>query len=441
MPHDILENVWRRYLKASEILRLEDKIIKELLSFKGEYSADISGKVGGKDERLKAIRVWHRGPLTDCVRKGGNRYMKGITVKSLKSHAAEMSIKCLEHELPYAGAKGGVAVDPDECAPQELEDITYTFVDELNERRMIGPFLDVPAPDIGTNQLIMFWMAERYKYLHRGEACVRAVVTGKPVKIENAYVGGIHGRTEATGFGLNVALDELKNPRYSIINLGSKPTMAIQGFGNVGIYTALFAHQKGYRIIAIADKFGGVFNGDGLDLTSLIEHTKLQKPSTVAGFRKGEPITNAELFELSCDVLAPCAMEEVITPENAGRINAKVILEGANGPTTPEADEILENNNIVVIPDIYANSQGVVTSFFEWAWNTNYFDPRLPVKNDKNRVLGAGEVMMRKTGAEIVERKKKYNVSLRLAAYILALEKVELMRIRRIPEYAVEILK
>lgn len=440
MPRDVLENVWKRYLKAAEILKLEDKIVKELVSFKMRFATDLEATVGGVSERLKAVRVWHRGPLTDCIRKGGNRYTKGITLGSLESHAAEMSIKCWIHQLPYAGAKGGIDVDPDKCSPEELEKITYKFIDELDERNAIGPFLDVPAPDIGTNSLIMFWMAERYKYLHRKEPFGKAVVTGKPVKIENAYVGGIHGRTEATGYGLIEAIDELAKPQYGLYTLPQEPTVAIQGFGNVGMYAALFAVKKGYKVIAISDKFGGVINEKGLPINTLIEYAKSKKPMTVEGFPGIASISNKELLELPCNLLLPCAIEEVITSDNADKVRAKVLGEGANGPTTPEADLILEEKGIVVIPDIFANSKGVVTSYFEWALNTNYSDKRLPKGDDKDSVLAAGEKMMRKAAMEITERAKKHKVSLRHAAYILALEKAELLRIRRIPEYAARIL-
>ena len=440
MPKGILENVWKRYLRAAEILGYEDEIIEELTSFKGCHSMDIDATVGGRKKRLNAVRVWHRGPLTDAIRKGGNRYMEGVTLDSLQSHAAEMSTKSWLHELPYAGAKGGIDVDPHKCTPEELEEITYKFVDELNEVNMIGPFRDVPAPDIGTNSLIMFWMAERYKYLHRGEPFVKAVVTGKPVKIENAYVGGIHGRVDATGYGLCIVLDELKKLGCLPKNIHERPIVVIQGFGNVGMHAALYAQRLGHQIIAITDKFGGVYRGVGLDIPALIKYALAQKPTTVAGFPGTEPITNEVLLGLPCDYLLPCALEEVITADNANGVQAKVIIEGANGPTTPEADSILEEKGVMVVPDILANSMGLVVSFFEWAMNTDHKDPRLPKRNEKGTVLGAGEKMMRNAVAGVVERAKKHNVLLRPATYIDALEKAELLRIRRIPSYAAKVL-
>lgn len=439
MPKNILENVWDRYNKAGKVLKFEDRLMQELVSFKMRLSFDLDATVRGKPRRLKAVRVWHRGPLTDCVFKGGNRYRHGITMGALESHAAEMSPKCWIHELPYGGAKGGIDVDPNQCTSEELEEITYKFVDELNERNAIGPFRDVPAPDMGTNPLIMFWMSQRYSYLHRGEPFVKAVVTGKPVKLQNAYIGGIHGRIEATGYGLQIALSELRKPAYRLFSLPPKPTAIIQGFGNVGANFASLAKFFGLKITAVADEFGGVFNGDGLDIPALVAHARSHRPATVKNFPAGEDLSPADFFEIPCDILVPAATEEVITSANVNRIRAKVILEGANGPTTPEADEILNDRGLTVIPDIYANSGGVVVSFFEWAKNINLSDQRIPIKNEPRAVLGSMEKMMRRAGQEIIARSRKHSVDLRLATYILAFEKAELLRIRRLPEYAAKI--
>jgi len=441
MPRDILENIWERYRIAGKILKFPDSIMEELTTFKMRLSMDIQANVGGVARRIKASRVWHRAPLTNCVFKGGIRFRAGTTLGALESHAAEMSAKCWLNELPFGGAKGGVDVNPNHCSPQELEALTYKLVDELNERNAIGPFRDVPAPDIGTDSLIMFWVAERYSYLRRGEPYTRAVVTGKPVKIQNTYVGGIPGRVEATGYGLLIALDELQKPEYGLFKLNNHPTMAIQGFGNVGRHVAFFAEKFGYRVIAITDEFGGVFNPKGLDITKLIQYARSQSPPSVKGFPRAAPISNEELFSLSCDVLVPAAIEEVITASNAEQINAKVILEGANGPTTPQADEILNKKGVIVIPDIYANSGGVIVSFFEWAKNINLHDERIPKGNTLKAILGAEEQMLRKAGAQIIKRSQQYGVSLRLAAYILALEKGELIRARRLPEEAYQLLR
>ena len=441
MARDMLKKVWYHYLRAAEILKFDDKIKKELTSFKNRWSTDLHATVGGVPQQLKAVRIWHRGPLTDSIRKGGNRYMKGITIGSIESHAAEMSPKCWIHNLPFGGAKGGIDVDPSKCTPEELEAITYQFVDELDERNLIGPFLDVPAPDVGTDSLISFWMAERYKYRHRGEPFTKAVVTGKPVVFENEYVGGIHGRVEATGDGLNIGLDELRKTEYGLYRLPDEPTLTMQGFGNVGMHAAINAHKRGSKLISVCDKFGGVFNGDGLDVFKLAHYVKAQKNHSVAGFPQSEPIAFEDMLEVPCDIFMPCALEEVLTEKNADKVTAKVIVEGANGPTTLAADKIFQDRGIVVVPDIYANSMGVVVSYFEWGKNISENDPRIPRQNQTRSVLKAGEKMMRKAGAEIAQRQKKYNISLRLATYVLALEKVDLLRARRNPSYAMQVLR
>lgn len=435
MPRDILENVWNRYRRAAAIINLEDWLVEELTSFNMRLSFDMSAVVGGEKKRLKAVRVWHRAPLTRFPFKGGNRYREGLTLGSMESHAAEMSIKCWLQGLPYGGAKGGIDVNPNRCTAQELHDLTFTFVDTLNQFDAIGPFRDVPAPDMGTNPLIMFWMADRYAYLHRGEPYTHGVVTGKPV---DEYIGGIHGRNEATGYGLLVALEELRQPKYGLISLPDQPTVVIQGFGNVGSHIAYYLWKGGYKVTAIADEFGAIFNSDGLNIPVLMEYTRNQRPMSVKGFAGAMEIDRETALELPCDIIVPAALEEVINEQNASKIQARVILEGANGPTTPGADKILEDRGVVVIPDVYANSGGVTVSFFEWGRNTDQTDNRIPKNNDSVTVLNAMEKMMRKAGTEIAHRAQRHKVSLRLAAYILALEKAELLKARRIPEYAMK---
>ena len=426
---DILENVWNRYRKAGEILKLEDYLMEELTSFKMRLSFDMKAVVCGQPKRLKAVRVWHRAQMTRYPFKGGNRFRTGLTLGSLESHAAEMSIKCFLHGLPYGGAKGGINVNTHPCSSEELRQLVFTFVDELHQRNAIGPFLDIPAPDLGTNSTIMYWMMDRYSFLERGKPYVEGVVTGKPIEVGGVPVGGLHGRREATGYGLYLALDALRKD----LKLSEKPSVAIQGFGNVGTYIALYFFKNGYKIVAVADEFGGALSESGLNIPKLIEYASAKKPRTVSGFPGSTAISAKELIGFKCNILVPAAVEEVITAENATAVKAKVILEGANGPTTPEADDILEDKGVVVIPDIYANSGRVAVSFFEWGRNTdNMADPRIPRENDIDLVLNSLDRMMRRVGNEIVEYSKRYKVSLRLAAYILALDRASgLLRVRR----------
>ena len=446
MPRDILENVWNRYRKAAEILKLEDWLIDELTSFKNRYSVDIEATVGGKKQRLKAVRVWHRAALTGHPFKGGNRYWPGITLGALESHAAEMSIKCWMHELPYGGAKGGIDVDANQCSPAELFQITEKLVDELNERKAIGPFIDVPAPDMGTNATIMFWMSQRYAYLHRGEPYSLGVVTGKPVDRKNRinrYLGGIPGRKEATGYGLWAALDVFRKKYAGMPKLGDQPTVAVQGFGNVGSHIAYYLWKEGCKITEVIDEFGGIGSRAGLDIPKLIEYVNAQKPRTVKDFPQAEYHFTTPIANINCDIFVPAATEEVITEENAGQIQAKIILEGANGPTTPGADKILEDRGIVVIPDVYANSGGVTVSFFEWGRNTdNMADDRIPRKPTSELVLKSLDGMMREAGEAIITCGEQHKIPLRTAAYVLALGKVsDLIHARRNAEGAVEMFK
>lgn len=434
------DNVKDRYVKAASILRLEDEIISELLGFKQRLSFDMMAQVNGKMESLKVVRVRHRAPLKKMAYKGGLRFLKGTTLSSMESHAAEMSVKCWIHELPYGGAKGGVDLDPRQCSPKELEAISKKLVDELDERVAIGPALDVPAPDVGTNATIMFWMAEHYSFKHPREFFTHGVVTGKPVvsgnESINRYLGGIHGRKEATGFGVMRTLSAFRNKLFSF---GETPTMIIQGFGNVGSHTAKFAEQEGFRIIGVSDEFGAIHNSMGISVADLEAYCSASKPRSVVGYPRAEAVDKEELLEMPCDVLVPAALEEVITKDNAAAIRAKVILEGANGPTTPEADEILEDRRIVVVPDILANSCGVTVSYFEWGRNTDQSDPRIPMENDAGKVLMAAGTMMDEASAAVLRRVEKYKIAPRLAAYVFALEKAELLRVRRMPEYAMKL--
>ena len=432
-----LQHVWNRYRKGAEILLLPERITEELLSFKVRTSCDIDAHVGGKPRRLKAVRVGHRRLLTSDVFKGGNRFCEGITLSSVESHAAEMSIKGWQHDLPYGGAKGGINFNPRDCTPEELKEITFKFVDELNERKAIGPFIDVPAPDMGTDSTIMFWMAERYGYLHRGEPYVRGVVTGKPFDPLCPWIGGMAGRTEATGYGLWCAFSAVQKCGIFSRATPYPQKVIIQGFGNVGMHAAIFAHASGMQIIAVSDEFGATYNPKGLDLAKLIDYSKEAK--TVKGFPGGDSIDGQAMLELPCDILVPAATEEVLTEKNADRIKAKVILEGANGPTTPEADAIFENRGILVIPDVYANSGGVVVSYFEWAMNTDQKDGRAPMGNFKTEVLGALSSMMKKAGSGMMEKAMQHKTSLRMGAYLLALEKAgTILGVRRGAREAME---
>ena len=410
-----LDNILKRIQKAGEVLKLEDWLLDKLSGFKNEWGCDIEVKMDdGKLKHFKAVRVWHRSPHTDQPHKGGLRFHPDVNMDSMRAHAIEMSLKCWINEIEWGGAKGGVAIDPSKCSSQELKNVTEAFVDEMDERNILGPFRDVPAPDVGTNPQIMNWIRQRYAQRRRSREDARfaGVVTGKPV---GYGFGGIPGRISATGFGLKEVL-------YRIILLknldGIKlKKVAVMGFGNVGYHVAKFLANDEYRVIAISDVNGGVYRKDGISLTEIVE------AKTIGDFRQIEVISNAELLELDdVDILVPAALENVITSENADKIKAKIILEGANGPTTPEADEILQDNGVIVIPDILANAGGVTVSFFEWARNVNIRDERIPEPIEK-LVLEAMSKILRRSTDQVFRYSQNFNVSLRLAAYISAIER------------------
>lgn len=307
--------------------------------------------------------------------------------------------------LPYGGAKGGVIVDPATLSKRELEKMTRRYATEISF--FIGPERDIPAPDVGTNAQVMAWIMDTYS-MHKGYS-IPAVITGKPVA-----VGGTVGRENATGLGVTYVTRAVLRQRLG--RSLEDVTVAVQGFGNVGSWTARSMHERGARIVAISDKFGGIYNENGLDLRLLTRH--LADTGSVTGFAQSSPINNAELLELDVDVLVPAAMEGQITKQNAGRVRAKVVAEGANGPTTPEADEILDKNGVIVIPDILCNAGGVVVSYFEWVQSLQSFfwDENEVRRQMERKLLDNLEVVIR------VSAQRKCN--LRMAAYVIALERI-----------------
>lgn len=410
-----LQNILTRIEKAAEILNLEPWLLKKLCGFKLQWSCDLEAKMdSGILNQFRAVRIWHRSPHTDQPHKGGLRYHPDVNEDIMMAHAIEMSLKCWLMGLEWGGAKGGVAIDPSKYSNQEMKNVTEALVDEMDERNILGPFRDVPAPDVGTTPQIMNWIRQRYAQRRRSREDARfaGVVTGKPV---GYGFGGIPGRSEATGYGIMTVLEEVMKPMYNGKWFPHKIKIAVMGFGNVGANTARFLANNGYKIVALSDINGGVYNARGLDFYTL---SKAKTPAEITG----EQITNAELLELKeIDILVPSALENVITEKNADRIKAKIIIEGANGPTTLEADEILKNRGIMVIPDILANAGGVTVSFFEWARNVNIKDERVPIARI-DEVLKSMSDMLRASTQQVFKYSATYGVSPRLAAYIIAIE-------------------
>ena len=357
----------------------------------------------GKVEVFAGYRVQHHLALGPT--KGGMRYHPDVTLGEVAALAMWMSWKCALMNLPYGGAKGGVACDPGQMSLGELERLTRRFTQELIH--FIGPQIDIPAPDLGTNEQVMAWMMDTYS-VHAGHA-TPAVVTGKPVAI-----GGSLGRREATGRGVSY----LANRAMDTIGLNAnQATAVVQGFGNVGSVAAFSLARYGVKIIAVSDALGGTFNARGLDLGKLQEHIALAK--TVANFTGGESITNAQLLVTPCDILVPAAMERQITAANVNQIQCRIIAEGANGPTTPDADLVLDQRpDIFVIPDILCNAGGVVVSYFEWVQDLqSFFWSETEITDKLFRLLENAFL-------QTLNLSRKQNLSMRMAALSLGINRV-----------------
>lgn len=343
--------------------------------------------------------------------KGGVRYHQNVSMDEVKTLAFWMTCKCAVAGLPYGGGKGGIIVDPSQLSKRELEALTRGFIDKIAP--LIGEKKDIPAPDMNTNAQIMGWMMDEYSKL-TGQF-EPGFITGKAIG-----VGGSLGRTAATGRGVVVAaLEALKLQ-------GIEPyeaTAAVQGFGNVGSWTAKLFCDAGVKVIALSDINGAIYKSDGFDCYDVDAYVK--KTGSVVGYPGSRPITNAQLLAMEVTVLAPCAMELQITKENAADVTASIIVEGANGPTTPDADEILAEKGVLVIPDILANGGGVTVSYFEWVQNLyRYFWT-------EKEVIDKQTAMMIKAFHEVNDKAKEYNVPLRVAAYIVALGSIaEAMKVR-----------
>ena len=356
----------------------------------------------GSVQVFTGYRVQHT--LSAGPAKGGVRYHPSVTLDEMKAMAMLMTWKCAVVNLPFSGAKGGVVCDPTRMSSAEIEHLTRRYTTEIMP--LIGPMTDIPAPDVNTNAQTMAWMMDTYT-MHTGTQAL-SVVTGKPLEI-----GGSLGRAEATGRGVMFCtLEALK--------LRGRPlqgaTVAVQGFGKVGAPSAYLLQDQGAHVIAASDVFGGVHNAQGLDAHALAAH--VARTGSVVGFPGAEPITNDELLALSCDVLIPAALEQTLTRENAGAVQAGIVVEGANGPTTPEADRVLEERGILVVPDILANAGGVTVSYFEWVQGLQIF---FWSEEEVNERLRQHMVSSFQQVAEIAHTRE---CSLRNAAYIKAITRV-----------------
>ena len=393
----------RQFDNAAKYLDLKEGIKAKLRVPKRELTVYFPVKMDdGSIRMFTGHRVQHnlaRGPA-----KGGIRYHPDVTIDEVRALAMWMTWKCAVVNIPYGGAKGGVACNPKEMSERELERLTRRFTSEII--MLIGPESDIPAPDVNTNAQTMAWIMDTYS-MTKGYS-VPAVVTGKPVEI-----GGSLGRREATGRGVMFTTREaLKYLGMSI----EGTRVVVQGFGNVGAIGAELLQEMGCTVIAVSDSRGGIYNPKGLDVKDVIRHKA--ETGTVVGYPGTDTVTNKELLELDCEVLVPAALENTITEENADGIKARIIAEGANGPTTPEADDILFDKGIFVIPDILANAGGVTVSYFEWVQGLQNF---FWSEDEVNRNL---ENIMIKAFQDVLAISQRREVSMRIAAYILAIDRV-----------------
>jgi glutamate dehydrogenase (NAD(P)+) len=392
-----------RFDEAADRLGLDEGLQKVLRTSALELTVHIPVLLDdGRIEVFTGYRVQHS--IARVPAKGGIRYAPDVNLDEVRALAAWMTWKCAVVNIPFGGGKGGIICDPAVLSESELERLTRRYTAGIMD--ILGPERDVPAPDMNTNEQTMAWIMDTYSMHHRHTTT--AVVTGKPLDL-----GGSRGRPEATGRGcMFVALEALR--RFGLQPANTR--VVIQGFGNVGGMAAKLMAAAGFRIVAIIEWDGAVYNSNGLDIAALMKHR--HDTGSILGFAEGEDMDKDEAMYLNCDVLLPAAKENVITSHNAGRLNTRILCEGANGPTTHEADRILADKGIFVIPDILANAGGVTVSYFEWVqdrqgyfWNEKQVNERLE------------EIMVSSFG-DIVTYAEKHNVNNRIAAYMVALDRV-----------------
>jgi glutamate dehydrogenase (NAD(P)+) len=403
VPGSLFDAMLQEFEEAARILSLDRGIWRILTNPKRQITVSCPVQMdNGEIVVFTGYRVQYNVTLGPA--KGGVRYHPNVSLDEVTALAAWMTWKCAVAHIPFGGAKGGIVCDPSVMSKRELEALTRRYVAEIIDA--IGPEKDVPAPDVNTNEQTMAWIMDTYS-MHVGHT-ETAVVTGKPVEM-----GGSAGRREATGRGVMiVARESAKHVGFDIA--GAR--VGVQGFGNVGSVSAELLAGIGAKVVAVSDWKGGVYNAAGLDIPALIEHTR--KNRTVAGFGAAEPLTNDQLFALDLDVLIPAALENQITMANAAGIRAKIVIEGANGPTTPDAHQHLHDRGVFVVPDILANSAGVTTSYFEWVQDRyGYFW----TEKEVNERL---EAKMSEAFNAVLRTAVSYKVDMRTAAYILAIDRV-----------------
>ena len=405
MAISLFENALKQFNKAADIMGLDSSMREVLTHPKRELTVNFPVRMDdGTTKVFTGYRVQHsiaRGPA-----KGGIRYHQNVSLDEVKALSFWMTWKCAVVGIPYGGAKGGITVDPSKLSAGELEGQSGRFFSGI--QIIIGEDEDIPAPDVNTNAQIMAWYMDTYS-MNVGHS-VLGIVTGKPLEI-----GGSLGRPEATGRGVRVVTEEAA--KYKGMDIKNS-TVAVQGFGNVGSYAAkLISEELGAKVVALSDVSGGLYNPDGFDIDDLIAY-KDGNGGVIKGYPKAKSISNEELLSLDVDILIPAALENAITVANADSVRAKIIIEGANGPITPEGEEILLKKGIFLVPDFLANAGGVTVSYFEWVQGLQHYFW------DIEDVRKALHKIMREAFASVANTMEKYNTDMRTAAYVDAIEKV-----------------
>jgi len=404
--YSFFDAVVKSFDKAAKHTSWDPGILEQIKQCNSVYRMFFPVKIGDKIEVIKAYRVQHSHHKTPC--KGGIRFSLSVNLDEVMALAALMTYKCAIVNVPFGGAKGGIHIDPKKYTPYELEKITRRYTHELIKKNFIGPGTDVPAPDYGTGEREMSWILDTYMSQKPGEIDALGCVTGKPVT-----QGGVRGRREATGLGVFYGLREVCNMTEVMKRLGLSKgvegkTVIVQGMGNVGYHAAKFFREGGAKVIALAEYEGAITNPNGLNEEEVFQHRK--KTGSILDFPGATNIAkSADALELPCDILIPAALENVINGENAPRIKAKIIGEAANGPLTPDADEVFIKKGVLVVPDMYLNAGGVTVSYFEWLKNLSHvrygrMEKRF-TENMNNHILGQIEGL---TGKKVSDKEREF---------------------------------
>ena len=404
--YSFFDSVTRSFDKAAKFTSWDPGILEQIKACNSVYRMKFPVRIGDNIEVIEAYRVQHSHHKTPC--KGGIRFSMAVNQDEVMALAALMTYKCAIVNVPFGGGKGGIKIDPKKYSAYDLEKITRRYTAELIKKNFIGPGTDVPAPDYGTGAREMAWILDTYVAMHPGEVDSAACVTGKPVS-----QGGVRGRTEATGLGVFYGIREICNMSDVMGKLGLTTgivgkTVVVQGIGNVGYHSAKYFRENGAKVICISEHDGAVFNAEGLHEEELIQFRK--KTGSIINFPGATTLTHTnDALELECDILIPAALENVINAENAPRVKAKIIGEAANGPLTPEADELLSANGTLVVPDMYLNAGGVTVSYFEWLKNLSHVRyGRLEKRFTENKDKHIIKQMESMTGKKVDEEAKQF---------------------------------